>query len=387
MKDKIQEALENMTKQPTEEKKDDANKKVETEVKNKEVVEPKKVEEVKEAKTTESKKAIFERLKEKGIDVNSEDEVENYILNTTRKVAEVETRESELKKQLEEYGGYKEVIEQGFDPLKYFPSVEAYKAMQLKIQLKDLDTKDAMKVFSADTNTMSPEELISLDLKIKYPTLNDSEIKEMITEKYGEVDDRTNAKIAVMKMDAADGAKNILALRNTIKEPSKIDPKAAKLQQDTINAETLKKIEEDWTRASDTIVLDKVNVSKVVDGKEVVIYSHEVEDGFKAKVKNEIMDMVKANKIPLTQEAVKFVQNEMYELYRREHMAQILEKFAKDKVAEAKVEWDKENTGMGGHVSRQADGSIAPNQLTTEDVSKMKFGTSQGSSGIKTIKY
>ena len=149
----------------------------------------------------------------------------------------------------------------------------------------------------------------------------------------------------------------------------------------------LKKIEEDWVRASDSIVLNKVDVKKVVDGKEVVIYSHDVEDGFKAKVKTEIMELVKANKIPLTQEAVQFVQNEMYEMYRREHMPQMMEKYAKDKVAEAKIEWDKENTGMGGHVSRQADGSIAPNQLTTEDVSRMKGHGSQGSSGIKQVKY
>ena len=387
-KDDVTAALEELTK--TENNSDDAKKKAEEEAKLKadaEAEAKKKAEETSKNNGTTEQKKFFEKIKEKGIEVNSDEEAENYVLDAIRKRAEVESREAELKKQLDEFSGYKEVIEQGFDPLQFFPSVEDYKAMQLKKQLPNLDGDTAKKVFATDVKSLSPEELITLDLKIKYPTLNDNDIKDMFIEKYGEAEDRTGGKIAVMKIDAAEAAKNVLALKETIKDPSKIDPKAAKLQQDTINAETLKKIETDWTRESDSIIFSKIDVTKVVDGKEVVIYSQDVEGDYKTRVKSEIIEFAKANKIPLTKDSVAFVQAEMREQYRREHMAQIMEKYAKDEVRKAREEWDKENTGMGGHISRNGDGSASGLQITDGDVENMLHGRQQGSSGIRKIKY
>lgn len=383
-KDDVTAALEELTK--TETKKEDADKKVETKEEDKKIVEQKEVVKAEEAKTIEQKK-FFERIKEKGIEVNSDEEAENYVLNAVRQRAEVESREAELKKQLNEYSGYKEVIEQGFDPLQFFPSVEDYKAMQLKKQLPNLDGDTAKKVFATDVKSLSPEELITLDLKIKYPTLNDNDIKEMFIEKYGEAEDRTGGKIAVMKIDAAEAAKNVLALKETIKDPSKIDPKAAKLQQDTINAETLKKIEEEWTRASDQIVPKVFNVTEVVDGKEVLIYSQDVKSDFQDRLKKESIEFCKANKIPFTKEAVEFVRNEMVELYKREQFSQILKKHAKDEVDKARQEWDKENTGMGGHISRNGDGSASGLQITEGDVDAMLHGREQGTARIRKTKY
>lgn len=190
-----------------------------------------------------------------------------------------------------------------------------------------------------------------------------------------------------MKIDAVEGAKRIEELKSGIKEPSKIDPKAAKHEQDNINAQTLKKIEEDWTRESNSIMNDSFSITETVDGKEVVIYTQNVEGDFKVKVAKEAVEFCKVNKIPFTKEAVEFVRNEMVELYKREHFSQILKKHAKDEVAKAKEQWDKENTGMGGHVSRQADGSVAPVQLTQADIDFMKHGYTEGSSSIKKIKY
>ena len=60
--------------------------------------------------------------------------------------------------------------------------------------------------------------------------------------------------------------------------------------------------------------------------------------------------------------------------------------FAKQEVEKAREQWEKENAGMGGHVSRKADGKKDQNNLTEADVQRMVNGTSDNGS-IKMLKY
>lgn len=348
-------------------KKEETQKEEVKETKN--TTEPEK----KEVKVEEKKETIFEKLKKKNINVGNEDELEKYVSEISTKVTEYSTKESDYKKQLEEYRGYKEAYEKGYDPLQHFSSLEAYKREQLKKEFPQLTIDVAEQIISGDTSKMSPKELLILDLRIANPTLTQSEVEKVINHKYGIEEEATEIQNILMKSDSSDAINKINALKSKVKEPEKIDLKALQEKQQKESVELKEKLNADWSRGIDQVMFDKFELTDKVDGKEVVLFSQEVEADFKEAHKKEVHDYLVTNKIPVTPEAIEFAKKELNEMYRREHMVKMMKLYAQQQVDKAVEEERKKDQGMG-HISRKDGVTKETGHLTSTDKNNMIHG-------------
>lgn len=326
----------------------------------------------KETQNTETK-PFFERVKKHNINVANDDEVEQLILNTQKQISEYTAKEGEYKKQIDEYNKYKELYEEGIDPLQFFSDANAYKREQLKKELPTIPIDLAEKIVLGNTGEMSAQELISVDYRLKYPTLTDNEISALIEQKYGLEDDRTEAQKAMMKVDSIEANKVIDGLKSKVKEPQKIDIKAIQESRQKEYQEHQTKLTTDWTREFNLNGFTKFDVVDRVDGKDVVIYSQEVEEDFRKEAAAELIKILVKDNIEITPDTIRMANEEAVDLYRRKHFLKIVKNATQNAVDEALKEERKKENGFG-NVNRQDGKTITGNTLTKADRDRMIHG-------------
>ena len=126
----------------------------------------------------------------------------------------------------------------------------------------------------------------------------------------------------------------------------------------------------DWSREIGSVLFDKFTITDKVEGKDTVLFSQDVESDFKDEAKKEVIEYCVKNNIPVNPDSIKFVRDELNEMYRRKNMSKILKLYAQQEADKREELVRKEYAGMG-HVSRMADGTKQAGHLTTEDKKKM----------------
>lgn len=225
-----------------------------------------------------------------------------------------------IKNRLSEYDKLQLKLQEIEQQPKYKTSV----AEKLDTLLQGLDGNEQLKLIpeiarfmSLDENALEPKELVSFDMKLKYPHLSEGEITALINRKYGLSDlateDEVLAGTAQLKIDALEAKKNIAELKHTTLNtpPSKakadlaaIEFERSKQQINQLTESSLKKFQ------SISLKTDKVKdiADFVVDNKAV------------EKIKDNVAEAMVANNIQPTEENVIALAQNFYLLENLPHV-------------------------------------------------------------------
>ena len=190
---------------------------------------------------------FFENInKAFGTQLKSDDEFK-ALLDTPKKISDYEARlkdYEDLKKSAEDRQKEIERLEGLTDPLKYFPSPDAYIAAQLQIQNPGKDPALLHKLVTTDVNKMDDFDLLVEAMKMFVPGLPEggAGVRNVLYKKYGidsEIDPKdwdigTKTQIAI---DAATERNRINELKKGIKLPQVV----SKEERERLAEETLAK--------------------------------------------------------------------------------------------------------------------------------------------------
>jgi len=187
----------------------------------------------------------------------SDDEIK-ALLDTPKKISDYETRlkdYEDLKKSAEDRQKEIERLEGLTDPLKYFPSPDAYIAAQLQIQNPGKDPALLHKLVTTDVNKMDDFDLLVEAMKMFVPGLPEggAGVRNVLYKKYGidsEIDPKdwdigTKTQIAI---DAATERNRINELKSGVKLPP---PLVSKEERARLEEESLAKKEQSLTPVKD----------------------------------------------------------------------------------------------------------------------------------------
>lgn len=127
-----------------------------------------------------------------------------------------EKRELDYKKQLEE-------VKSSLNPLKYFPSTEAYVEMQLRMQFPDLSPKILQDIVSKDLKGMTDEDVLVKKELLESPELKEEAVLKVIKDRYGinaeDPSEVSEVSLTRMKMDANKARKELGEWKTKVKMP------------------------------------------------------------------------------------------------------------------------------------------------------------------------
>ena len=287
----------------------------------------------------------------------------------------------EFKAHMDSYGKLKEeyelmtgMIQQAQDPLNYFSSPEAYKREQLLKARKDIPVDVASKIVTSDLSNLSPLETLKLNFRLEHPEItNESDIEELLKEKYGDYEGEEVTSLTKNKMliDSKSAIKNIEQLRAELKEPEKFDIKSMLEGKQNEYLNQAKEREGKWKEAYDKVLMDKIKEIVITDkdenGKEAVSFRYKLDDEFLQAAKEDVSRLMAFKGMnPDNEEAIKSAVDEIQVAYLFKNLGKII-KAAQSEVEAKTIE----------RMKREEQGMLNPTATKPEDAKAWKNPTVQ----------
>ena len=282
----------------------------------------------------------------------------------------------EFKAHMDSYGKLKEeyelmagMIQQAQDPLNYFSSPEAYKREQLLKARKDIPVDVASKIVTSDLSNLSPLETLKLNFRLEHPEItNESDIEELLKEKYGDYEGEEVTSLTKNKMliDSKSAMKNIEQLRSELKEPEKFDIKSMLEGKQNEYLNQAKEREGKWKEAYDKVLMDKIKEIVITDkdenGKEAVSFRYKLDDEFLQAAKEDVSRLMAFKGVnPDNEEAIKSAVDEIQVAYLFKNLGKII-KAAQSEVEAKTIE----------RMKREEQGMLNPTATKPEDAKAWK---------------
>ena len=282
----------------------------------------------------------------------------------------------EFKAHMDSYGKLKEeyelmagMIQQAQDPLNYFSSPEAYKREQLLKARKDIPVDVASKIVTSDLSNLSPLETLKLNFRLEHPEITkDSDIEELLKEKYGDYEGEEVTSLTKNKMliDSKSAMKNIEQLRSELKEPEKFDIKSMLEGKRNEYLNQAKEREGKWKDAYEKVLMDKIKEIVITDkdenGKEAVSFRYKLDDEFLQAAKEDVSRLMAFKGVnPDNEEAIKSAVDEIQVAYLFKNLGKII-KAAQSEVEAKTIE----------RMKREEQGMLNPTATKPEDAKAWK---------------
>lgn len=282
----------------------------------------------------------------------------------------------EFKAHMDSYGKLKEeyelmegMIQQAQDPLNYFSSPEAYKREQLLKARKDIPVDVASKIVTSDLSNLSPLETLKLNFRLEHPEItNESDIEELLKEKYGDYEGEEVTSLTKNKMliDSKSAMKNIEQLRSELKEPEKFDIKSMLEGKQNEYLNQAKEREGKWKDAYEKVLMDKIKEIVITDkdenGKEAVSFRYKLDDEFLQAAKEDVSRLMAFKGVnPDNEEAIKSAVDEIQVAYLFKNLGKII-KAAQSEVEAKTIE----------RMKREEQGMLNPTATKPEDAKAWK---------------
>lgn len=282
----------------------------------------------------------------------------------------------EFKAHMDSYGKLKQeyelmsgMIQQAQDPLNYFSSPEAYKREQLLKARKDIPVDVASKIVTSDLSNLSPLETLKLNFRLEHPEItNESDIEELLKEKYGDYEGEEVTSLTKNKMliDSKSAIKNIEQLRSELKEPEKFDIKSMLEGKQNEYLNQAKEREGKWKDAYEKVLMDKIKEIVITDkdenGKEAVSFRYKLDDEFLQAAKEDVSRLMAFKGVnPDNEEAIKSAVDEIQVAYLFKNFGKII-KAAQSEVEAKTIE----------RMKREDQGMLNPTATKPEDAKSWK---------------
>jgi len=255
-------------------------------------------------------------------------------------VEKSKTLEGELKSWEEKYSELKGAYEQSQDPLSYFANEDEYKRQQLIKTNPNLNPTEINNLFSSDLTKLKPEEILAMEISIKYPDLSKTEIKESLLKKY-DYDPETDDKPPVgLVIDSKNALKELNELKTSVKLPERTDFEAQKKTQLEDYNKQLEKNRKDLEPIVNKLA-ESMNDLELGDGKDAY-FKYQLEPEAKSEMSKQMMDYLSDVGAKIDENIEKHLADAsatVYGSYFLKNHKRILDAYAAQKVAEKDEEW------------------------------------------------
>lgn len=228
------------------------------------------------------------------------------------------------------------LIKENLDPRKYFESDDEFRAVLFKKQFPDRDAATAFKLMSSDISQMEPKDLIAYEMMLNTPGITKADADAIINQTYNIEDGEIQpTDLARIKVDGANAARNIGALKSQITLPEKTDVDSLVSQQKEMQKQKMDNLMKGWGDVGKEVerTLSDLNVSgKDAEGEEWG-FTYSMSKDFPTEVTQSMVDFMAKSGVELTNESVQIMGEAMQKEYFYRNMDKIITAVRDDTIA------------------------------------------------------
>lgn len=298
-------------------------------------------------------------MKELALDFKSKDEAVTSLkelLQTRQSKTELDSELEKLRKEHDTVRAENQQLKDLYDPKKMFVSDAEEVRQKLLRKYPDYDAATITTVLTADIDKMSPLQAVRLKKLLTDRDIyeNEAVLNEVLADKYdieveklskGELEDLTTVKRVQMNEEAKEAKALFKKIKTEIEKDENDITNKIKTEREQRELGR-RKAKDDWAKFSNQLGEHFKEVSIPVKGESGdTVFKYTVDEEFRKTLSagsEKVAEALANRGLDYTRENVGQVLVELQNNYINSHFGNILEQYAKDKIAEAIKKQDEE---------------------------------------------